>query len=149
MNNAEIVIGIAVAAGLASLGGRYWSRQKLLMGRQAVATGEIVKELPEDIDRTEAENVLRVIGNSFGLKPEILRLNDSFADLAAMDSWTLGKGQDELEQWLRANGVVSLQSKPQTIRDLIVSILQLNKNNFCHSIERCASLQRRSKTASS
>ncbi len=93
-----------------------------------MALQDIVKELPSSVDRGEAENVLRAIGRSFGLEPETLRLDDSFSKLTALDSWTLGKGQEELERWLRANGVISLQSKPQTIRDLIVSVLPFEQN---------------------
>lgn len=133
MSNTGILIGIIVAAGLVYLAGKYLSRQKLLHGRQAMATPEIVKELPSDVDHSEAENILRAVGKSFGVKPEILRLDDSFADLAAMDSWTLGKGQEELEQWLRGNGVVSLQSKPKTIRDLIVSVLPFDQKRAANS----------------
>ncbi len=127
MSSAGILIGVVVAAGLAYLGGRYSSRHKLMHGRQAIAPHEIVKELPSSVDRGDAENVLRTVGRAFGVKPEILRLDDSFADLMAMDSWTLGKGQEELEQWLRGNGVVSLQRKPQTIRDLIISVLPFDQ----------------------
>lgn|SRR5574337_184200 len=128
MSSAGILIGIVVTAALLYLAGRYLSRQRLLRGRHAVALQDIVKELPSSVDRSEAENVLRAIGRSFGLEPETLRLDDPFSKLTALDSWTLGKGQEDLEQWLRANGVISLQSKPQTIRDLIISVLPFKQN---------------------
>lgn len=126
MTSAGILIGIGFATVFVYFGGRYLSRQRFLRGRRATAIPVIVKDLPVSIDRCEAENILRAIGRSFAVKPEILRLDDSFAALAAMDSWMLGKGQEDLEQWLRSNGVVNLQRKPQTIRDLIVAALQFD-----------------------
>ena len=47
--------------------------------------------------------------------------------LTAIDSWTLGKGQEELEDWLRSKGVESLRSKITTIRELILSVLQASR----------------------
>jgi hypothetical protein len=67
--------------------------------------------------------MLQVIGKSFRVQPGILRLDDPMSVLTAMDSWTLGHGQGELERWLRARGVSSLQRKPDTIRELILSVL--------------------------
>ena len=88
-----------------------------------MATAEIVGELPKNIDHDQAEEVLRAIGTSYGLKPECLRLDDSLSELDAIDSWVLGKGQEALEEWLKVNGVTSLQGSPKTIRELIVSAL--------------------------
>jgi hypothetical protein len=64
-----------------------------------------------------------VIGKSFGLQPEILRLEDPIAALTAIDSWMLGRGQEGVERWLRDKGVTNLGSKPNTIRDLIIAVL--------------------------
>ncbi len=125
---ALFLIAIAVAA-LVYLGGRYLSRQTLLRGREPLAVSEIVSGLPEAVRRDEASEMLQVIGKSFRVQPEILRLDDPMSVLMAMDSWTLGHGQGELERWLRAKGVGSLQGKPNTIRDLIVSVLPFNTHH--------------------
>ncbi len=115
-----VAIPIAV---LACIAGRHLSRQKLLRGRQSLAVAEIVSDLPDAISRDEASEVLQVIGKSFRLQVECLRLDDSIAALTAIDSWALGHGQEELERWLKAKGVKSLPRKPSTIRELIVSVL--------------------------
>lgn len=125
---AEIFAGAIAAAVLVCLAGRHLSRQKLLYGRQPLAVAEIVDGLPDNVGRSEASEVLQVIGKSFGVQPEILRLDDPMAALATIDSWTLGHGQGELERWLRARGVSSLRRKPNTIRELIVSVLPFDTN---------------------
>lgn len=85
-----------------------------------------MNELPEGVDRNEASEILQAIGKSFHLNPEMLRLDDQISALTAIDSWMLGKGQEDLERWLRAKGVVSLRDKPATIRDLIISVVPLS-----------------------
>lgn len=84
-------------------------------------TAEIVSGLPGTVARDDASEVLRVIGKSFRLQPEMLRLDDSISTLTAIDSWALGQGQEELERWLKSRGVGVFQHKPSTIRELIVS----------------------------
>ena len=84
---------------------------------------EIVADLPENVDRGQASEVLQVIGKSFGVPPEALRLDDRISALTAIDSWMLGRGQEGLNRWLRSKGVTSLRGKPSTIRDLIISVL--------------------------
>jgi len=121
------LIVIALAA-LGCIAGRYLSRQRLLRGRHPQTLAEIVSDLPEIVRRDEASEVLQVIGKSFGVQPEILRLEDPMSALTAMDSWRLGYGQWELERWLRAKGVSSLHRKPNTIGELIMSALPFDPN---------------------
>ena len=120
---AGIFAGAVAIALLVCLLGRYSSRQRLLRGRHPLAVAEIVNGLPDNLSRNEASEVLRVIGKSFGLQPEILRLEDPIAALTAIDSWVLGRGQEGVERWLRDKGVTSLGGKPNTIRDLIIAVL--------------------------
>jgi acyl carrier protein len=125
---AEIFGALIGVAAVACFLGLHFSRKKFLRGRLSIQTLEIVKDLPSGIDSSEAERLLRVIAKSFGVKAEILRLDDSLDRLIALDSWKLGEGQDELERWLKAEGVTSFKEKPATIRDLIVAVLSSIKN---------------------
>ncbi|WP_183421718.1 hypothetical protein [Luteibacter sp. Sphag1AF] len=92
-----------------------------------MAISEIVRELPDGVDHRQAEEVLRAIGLSYGLKPENLRLDDPLSSLEAIDSWALGKGQEALAKWLKTNGIDSLQNAPETIGDLMISVLPLKR----------------------
>jgi hypothetical protein len=129
ISGAGLFLAAVVVAGLLYFIGRYIARQKLLRGRQPLEVAEIVSDLPASVGRNEASEVLQVIGKSFRLRPEILRLDDSMSTLMAIDSWTLGHGQEELERWLKARGVDSLQRKPSTIRELIVSVLPFDAHH--------------------
>ena len=115
-----VVIPLAVFVCIA---GRYLSRWNLQRGRQPMPVAEIVSGLPQTVGRDEASEILQVIGKSFRLKPEILRLDDPISALTAIDSCVLGEGQEEFERWLESKGVRSFQQKPSTIRELIVSVL--------------------------
>lgn len=120
---AEVFLGCSAVAAVAYFILRRLAKRNLLRDRKPLAVAEIINDLPENVNRSDASEMLQAIGKSFGLKPEILRLDDPISALTAVDSWRLGEGQDELERWLKARGVNSLQSKPNTIRDLMVTVL--------------------------
>jgi hypothetical protein len=120
---AGVFLASVVVAVLVLAAGRYLSRQRLVRGRQPRAVTEIVNDLPDAIGRNEASEVLQVIGQSFRVRPEILRLDDPMSSLTAIDSWTLGHGQEALERWLRAKGITNFQRNPVTIRELILAVL--------------------------
>jgi len=128
ISGAELFLGGAAIAAVACLVFRRSAKRRFLRGRQPLAVAEIVSDLPETVGRDEASEVLQAIGKSFGVQPEILRLDDPMSALTGLDSWTLGHGQGELERWLRARGVSDLQRKPNTIRELIVSVLPFDAN---------------------
>jgi hypothetical protein len=58
-------------------------------------------------------------GESFGVQPELLRLEDSISALTGMDSWRLGKGQEDFESWLRERGISKFEKMPSTVGELI------------------------------
>ncbi|WP_154662646.1 hypothetical protein [Solimonas flava] len=118
---ASFLGGVVAVAAAAYFAGRHHSRQKWMRGREPMAADQILRGLPEGVSQDEASEVLQVVGKCFGIRPEILRLEDSISALQAMDSWALGKGQEDLEAWLRSRGVKSLRTKGNTIRDLILS----------------------------
>ena len=84
---------------------------------------DIVNELPAQFDKNQAAEVLQALGRSFGLQPELLRLDDSITTLNELDSWMLGSGQEKFSRWLATRGITTLESKPQTIRDLVLYVL--------------------------
>jgi hypothetical protein len=122
-----IAAGAIVVSALACFAGRYSARRTLLRGRTPQSVSEIVSSLPAQIDRDGASELFRMIGTSFQLPPELLRLDDPISKLTAFDSWVLGIGQDKLERWLEQKGVQALPVKPNTIRDLIVSALPFDR----------------------
>lgn len=122
-----IAAAAIIASACACLAGRYLARRALLRGKSRLSVSEIVNDLPAHIDRDGASELLQVIGTSFQLPPELLRLDDPMSKLMAFDSWVLGSGQEKLERWLEQKGVQALPEKPVTIRDLIVSVLPFDR----------------------
>ena len=50
-------------------------------------------------------DVWNVIGKSYDLNPQIIRPTDTFHELSKADSWLLGKGEDDLSEWLDRKGI--------------------------------------------
>jgi hypothetical protein len=125
---ARMFLVAVVVSGLLVATGWYLSRQKLLRGRRPRTVAEILSDLPGDVRRDEASEVLQLIGKLFGVQPEILRLDDPMSKLLAMDSWRLGHGRDELERWLETKGVRQLQCRSITVREFILSVLRFNSS---------------------
>ncbi|HEX7817224.1 hypothetical protein [Dyella sp.] len=106
---------------MAGLIGRYLSGNKFKQ-RRPLLLSEIVKGLPPEVPQKEAFDVLTKVGESFGVQPELLRLEDSISTLTGMDSWRLGRGQEIFEAWLRGLGVNRLPNDLKTIGDLIAAV---------------------------
>lgn len=114
-----IIFGGLIAMGVvAALIGRYLSGNKLKR-RRPLLLSEIVKGLPPEVPQKEAFEVLTKMGESFGVQPELLRLEDSISALTGMDSWRLGKGQEDFESWLRERGISKFEKMPSTVGELI------------------------------
>jgi hypothetical protein len=122
-----VLAAILAAAAAAYFGGRYLSRQRLLHGRESMAVMRVLEGLPQDLDRQKAQDILQKLGTCYGVPAGALRLEDKMTLLAALDSWLLGKGQEEFEAWLQAEGVNAPLENVATIQDLIVAVLNRAK----------------------
>lgn len=118
-NGPVIFVVVLIVAVAGFLVGRVWSRQRFLHGRVALTLQEILSDAPDGINKLLAEEVIQVTSRSYGVPIELLRINDRMSSLTALDSWQLGRGQDQLDRWLRMKGIESLPCRPQTILELI------------------------------
>jgi hypothetical protein len=119
-----VVVGIAVISVAAVLVGRRVSRSGFLRGRTRIAVDKIGEELPGQ-SKTAFE-VIQAVGVAYRIDPGILRPDDDLlTDLAKLDTWDLGSGQERLEKWLRARGIVSPLTDVRTLRDLVVHVSRL------------------------
>jgi len=55
------------------------------------------------------------IGRAYGIDPGLIRPTDTFADLGKADSWVLGKGEDDLAEWLGKRGL----GRPPELRTVL------------------------------
>jgi len=66
--------------------------------------------------------VITTLGECYKINPKKLRLSDSFIEnLAAIDSWTLGNGNECFSRYLQES-FGSFQVTPKSIADLLVLI---------------------------
>jgi hypothetical protein len=119
MVNAEVLIGIVVTVVVVYTVFRYATRRNFMRGRPELAISELLNSLPENIDRDKAGALLSEVAKCFRFRPGMLRLDDSLSSLMAMDSWVLGKGQEDLEDWLKERGISGFENMPSTVGELI------------------------------
>lgn len=134
MTTGMTIFGLVVfISGAAYFLGRFISRKKLLGGRDRLKLEDICNDLPEQVDKNQGIEILRVLGKVFGLQPELLRLSDSMSMLYEIDSWMLGMGQEKLERWLVVNGIPEFKSQPSTVNDFIISVLSVRATELKHN----------------
>jgi hypothetical protein len=119
-----IFVGLITIGVVAALVGRYLSRKRLTR-RNLLPVSEIISELPANIPKKNASEILTKIGELFGIPAGVLRLDDSVSMLTEMDSWKLGEGQEKFEAWLKAQGITHLLKETKTIGDLVISIIDM------------------------
>jgi len=124
MTIGALIFIVAIAGGVVLCAlGKWLSRRKLLGGRQQLSIDETISGLPGQFDRNLAIETLQMLGRSFGVEPGLLRLDNPIAKLNALDSWSLGSGQEKFGRWLVTKGITTLETKPATIRDLALYVL--------------------------
>jgi hypothetical protein len=117
-----VLVGIAAISVAGVLIGRRASRLGFLRGRSRIDVDKTGLAVPMDGESRVASELIQAAGVAYRIDPGFLRLDDSLADLAKLDSWDLGSGQERLEKWLRERGVTSPVGEARTLRDLIAHI---------------------------
>lgn len=59
----------------------------------------------DDVSFGVFSEVWAVLGNAYSVDPMLLRPTDTFQALGKVDSWTLGSGEDAIDDWLRKCGL--------------------------------------------
>lgn len=116
-----VLVAVGAAAALAYFVGRRFTFSRFMRGRRPRPTSEMIRDLPRDVNEAEATDVILALGRCYAIDPELLRLEDSLASLAALDSWALGKGQEEFEDWLRERGFRTPFRQVITVGDLVTA----------------------------
>lgn len=123
MTDLKILAYIVLVAIIVYVVSRYIHRWQFIRGRRELAIAELLNPPPSYIDRDKASALLHEVAKCFRLKSEILRLEDKLSSLAAIDSWDLGGGQEDLELWLSGFGISELNETPSTLGELISAIV--------------------------
>lgn len=97
---------IAVAVGVALvLGFQRFAKRTFVAGRTPAPLEEIYSPVKDQVSFEVFTDVWNTLGRAYAVDPRLLRPDDAFLALQKMDSWTLGKGEDDLGKWLTRRGL--------------------------------------------
>lgn len=122
MNATAVVIGV-IATSLFIVGiGMPFSKKQFMRWRAEIELDDIVRTAPSCANESLAKELLVVIGNGYRIAPRLLKVDDSFAELAKLDSWSLWHGQEQVEDWRRARSITVDANEIKTIGDLLAKL---------------------------
>jgi hypothetical protein len=112
-------MGIALAIGLAVTIAavvlfKALAKRSALQGRTPLPMEDIYDSVKDQVSFEVFSEVWSVLGKAYSIDPELLRPTDTFVALGRMDSWTLGKGEDDVGKWLKERGI-GAPPQPQTL----------------------------------
>ncbi len=119
-----LLIAFAVAIS-AVFGFRVLARRAFLKQRTPLPLEELHTELKENISFEVFREVWTAVGKAYGIDPKLIRPNDTFLELSKMDSWVLGKGEDNLAEWLDKKGL-GRPVNPKTVLDVATWMQSVN-----------------------
>lgn len=99
-----LAIGVVVAVGLV-LGFRRLAKRSAFAGRTPVPLEDLYAPVREQVSFEVFRDVWTTLGKAYSIDPQLLRPADAFSTLNRMDSWTLGKGADDIGGWLQKRGL--------------------------------------------
>jgi hypothetical protein len=120
-------IGLAVAVA-AVVGFKALTTRAVLRGRTSEPLEKIHAPVKDQVSFETLSEVLSLLGRSYGIDPGLLRPTDTFVELAKIDSWTLGKAEDDVGEWLKAKGVEAPRQL-DTVLDLAMCVKSLQDTN--------------------
>ena len=99
------VAGVLVCAISAVLIFKVLAKRSVVRGRTPLPLEDIHSAEKDDVSFEVFSEVWAVLGNAYSVDPMLLRPTDTFQALGKVDSWTLGSGQDAIEDWLKKCGL--------------------------------------------
>lgn len=81
------------------------AKRSLLRGRALLPLEDIHGPVKDDVSFGVFSEVWTVLGKAYSVNPMLLRPTDTSLALSKVDSWTLGSGENAIEDWLRNCGL--------------------------------------------
>jgi hypothetical protein len=110
-------IALVVGTGLV-LGFRSLAKRSFLKDRRPLPLEELYVPVKDRVSFEVFSEVWAALGKLYGIDPRLIRPSDTFAELSRADSWVLGKGEDELTEWVDKMGFGRPPQQLQTVLDL-------------------------------
>ncbi len=109
-----LAIGLATAIA-AVLVFRAFAKRSVLRGRTPLPLEHAYASVKDQVSFEVFSEVWSALGKAYGMDPRLLRPTDTFIALGEMDSWSLGKGEDQIGRWLKERG----HGTPPQLRTLL------------------------------
>jgi len=109
-------VGLAVAVA-AVVSFKALATRAVLRGRTSEPLEKIYAPVKDHVSFETFSEVLSLLGRAYGIDPGLLRPTDTFVELGKIDSWTLGKAEDDVGEWLKKKGVEAPRQL-ETVLDL-------------------------------
>jgi hypothetical protein len=110
---------IALVGGTALiLGLRVLAKRSLLKKRTPSPLEELHAPVKDRVSFEVFSEVWTALGKAYGIDPRLIHPSDTFVELSKADSWVLGKGEDELTEWVDKRGLGRPPQQLQTVLDL-------------------------------
>jgi hypothetical protein len=118
----EVAMGLWLAIALiigavVMLGFRALAKRSLLKQRTPSALEDLHAPVKDRVSFEVFREVWTTLGKAYGIDPRLIHPNDTFAELSKADSWVLGKGEDDLTEWLDRKAL-GRPAQLQTVLDL-------------------------------
>lgn len=76
------------------------AKRSIFRGRSPLPLKDIHGSVKNDVSFGVFSEVWAALGKAYSVDPLLLRPTDTFQALGEVDSWTLGSGEDAIEDWL-------------------------------------------------
>ena len=111
MMNMGMWLAILLGASLAAVVGfKALTKRSFLSGRTPSPLEDIHALVKEQVSLETLKEVWSVIGKAYSIDPQLIRPTDTFTEFRKIDSWSLGKGEDDIGKWVEQKG---LKAPPQ------------------------------------
>jgi hypothetical protein len=115
------VILILLASLMAVLAFRAHAKRSSFGDRKRLPLEEIFELVRSEVSWTSFRSTWEQVGEAYGIDPRLLRPTDTFAQLAAIDSWRLDSGGDRVRRWLVDSGLRGREDF-KTLLDVAIAI---------------------------
>jgi hypothetical protein len=118
-----LAIGLVVVV-IVVLGFQALTKRSFLKQRMPASLEELHAPVKDQVSFEVFSEVWAAIGKAYRVDPRLILPTDTFSELSKADSWVLGKGEDDLTEWVDKKGV----GRPGQLRTVLDLAIWLQKS---------------------
>jgi hypothetical protein len=97
---------------------RYASKRRIVSKRERKQMWKIHEAVSKEVSLEALTEVLQSVGRAYAIDPALVRPDDALEKFVAADTWTLGAGTEQLDEWLISKGLGHEPVHAKTVLDL-------------------------------